>query len=90
MNASQRVLNQQRQTAAPVVRTTPFTGPIAWERASLGNDDGLIRLDDGSRRELDAIVHVLRHNPLPTPMLVPIFSAEKLDSSSASSAATLA
>lgn len=71
MNAPERVLNQQAQAAAPAVRATPFAGPIVWDRASLGKDDGLIRLDAASRRELDAIVNVLRHNPLPTPMLAP-------------------
>jgi len=71
MNAPERVLNQQAHTAAPAVRTTPFAGPIVWDRESLGPDDGLVRLDADSRRELDAIVEVLRHNPLPTPMLSP-------------------
>ena len=71
MNAPERVLNQQTHIPAPAVRTAPFAGPIVWDRDSLKKDDGLIRLDAGSRRELDRIVDVLRHNPLPTPMLVP-------------------
>ena len=71
MNAPDRILNQPIHTPLPVVRTTPFTGPVAWDRESLKKDDGLIRLDAESRRELDSIVEVLRHNPLPTPMLVP-------------------
>lgn len=71
MNAPERVLNQQPHAAAPVVRTTPFTGPIAWEKATLRPDDGLIRLNADARRELDRIVDVIRHNPLPTPMLTP-------------------
>jgi alpha-ketoglutarate-dependent taurine dioxygenase len=71
MNAPDRVLNQQTHTAAPTVPTTPFAGPIAWDRDRLGQDDGVILLDAESRRELDRIVDVLRHNPLPTPMLVP-------------------
>lgn len=71
MNAPESVLNQPPHTGAPAVRTEPFTGPIAWEQDSLAKDDGLIPLDAESRRELDRIVDVLRHNPLPTPMLVP-------------------
>ena len=71
MNIPESVLDQQVPTAAPAVRTAPFAGPIAWDRDSLGKDDGLLRLDAESRRELDRIVDVLRHNPLPTTMLVP-------------------
>src|SRR5258706_95979 len=71
MNAPDRVLNQQTHNPAPAVRTAPFTGPIAWDRDSLGKDDGLIRLNAESRRELDTIVEAVRHNPLPTTMLVP-------------------
>ena len=71
MNAPEIVLNQQMHGAAPAVRKAPFAGPIAWERDSLAKDDGLIRLDADSRRELDGIVEVIRHNPLPTAMLSP-------------------
>ncbi len=71
MNAPDRVLNQQTHTTTPAVRTTPLAGPIAWDGDSLAKDDGLIRLDTESRRELDRIVDVLRHNPLPTTMLIP-------------------
>lgn len=71
MNAPEVVLNQQMHSAAPAVRKAPFAGPIAWERDSLAKDDGLIRLDAESRRELDGIVEVIRHNPLPTHMLSP-------------------
>ena len=71
MNAPEIVLNQQTHSATPAVRKAPFAGPIAWERDSLAKDDGLIRLDAESRRELDGIVEVIRHNPLPTPMLSP-------------------
>jgi len=71
MNAPERVLNQQLHTPAPAVRTTPFSGAIAWDRDSLAPDDGLIPLDADSRRELDGIVEVIRHNPLPTPLLSP-------------------
>ncbi len=71
MNAPERVLNQQLHTPAPAVRTTPFSGAIAWDRDSLAPDDGLIPLDADSRSELDGIVEVIRHNPLPTSMLSP-------------------
>lgn len=71
MNAPEIVLNQQTPSATPAVRKVPFAGPIAWERDSLAADDGLIPLDAESRRELDGIVEVIRHNPLPTPMLSP-------------------
>lgn len=71
MSAPERVLEQETHAADPAIRTTPFTGPIAWDRASLKKDDGLVRLDADSRRELDRIVEVLRRNPLPAAMLVP-------------------
>ena len=71
MNAVDRVLNQQNHTPAPVVRTTPFSGPIVWDRDTLKKDDGIIRLDADSRSELERIVEMLRDNPLPTTMLAP-------------------
>ena len=71
MNAPEHVLNQHSHSDSPAVRTTPFSGPIAWDREHLHPDDGLIRLDAASRREFDNIVDVLRHNPLPTTVLVP-------------------
>ncbi len=71
MNAPERVLNQHLHAAQPAVRTTPVDGPIAWERDTLGEGDGMIPLDADSRRELDRVVDVIRHNPLPTAMLVP-------------------
>jgi alpha-ketoglutarate-dependent taurine dioxygenase len=71
MNAPERVLNQETHGAEPPVRTTPFAGPIVWDRDSLKKDDGMITLDAASRRELDAIVEAIRHNPLQTPLLVP-------------------
>ena len=71
MNAPERVLNQQAHAAGTALRTTPFAGPIVWERDTLGGEDGLVHLDAESRSELDAIVEALRHNPLPTLMLSP-------------------
>jgi alpha-ketoglutarate-dependent taurine dioxygenase len=71
MSVSEVVLNQHAHDAAPAVRTEPFGGAIVWDRDSLRKDDGLIVLDAASRRELDAVVAMLRHNPLPTPMLAP-------------------
>jgi len=71
MNAPERVLTQQAHAADSAVRTMPFDGPIVWERGTLGEEDGLVRLDAESRAELDAIVEVLRRNPLPTSMLAP-------------------
>ena len=73
MGAAERILNEHAehaQAGTPAVRATPLRGPIAWDRDSLGRDEGVIPLDAASRRELDAIVAVLRSNPLPTQFLV--------------------
>ena len=70
MGAPERILNEHTHPGTPAVRDTPFHGPIAWDRDSLGGDEGVIPLDEASRRELDAIVDVLRDNPLPTQFLV--------------------
>jgi alpha-ketoglutarate-dependent taurine dioxygenase len=71
MGIAERILSQHTHSERPPVRDTPFAGPIVWGRDSLGPEDGVIRLDPASRRELDRIVEVLRHNPLPTQLLVP-------------------
>jgi alpha-ketoglutarate-dependent taurine dioxygenase len=71
MGAPERILNQHEHAGTPAMREAPFTGPIAWDRGSLRPDDGIIALDAASRRELDAIVEVIRHNPLPVTMLSP-------------------
>ena len=71
MGTAERILQQHTPSGRPSIRDTPFEGPIVWDRDSLGAEDGVIRLDAGSRRELDRIVEVLRHNPLPTQYLVP-------------------
>lgn len=71
MGAPEQVLNEHAHAGTPAVRGTPFGGPIAWNRDSLAKDDGIVRLDDAARRELDAIVDVLRHNPLPVQLLTP-------------------
>lgn len=71
MGTAEQILNQHTRSATPLIRDTPFEGPIVWDRDSLGPEDGVIRLDADSRCELDRIVDVLRHNPLPTQLLVP-------------------
>ena len=71
MGAVEQVLNQHQHTAQVAVRRTPFSGPICWSRDSLRPEDGLIRLDSAARRELDAIVEILRANPLSTALLSP-------------------
>jgi alpha-ketoglutarate-dependent taurine dioxygenase len=53
------------------MRETPFAGPIAWTRDTLGPEDGVLRLDAECRRELDAAVAAIRVNPLPTLMVEP-------------------
>jgi len=40
-------------------------GPIVWERASLGDDDGVFRLDGQCLQELDELAALMRANPLP-------------------------
>ena len=52
-----------QQPAAPVVAS------VAWDRAGLSEQDGMISLDDASRRELDVVVSTLRDNPLAVEVL---------------------
>ncbi|MDD9902852.1 MAG: TauD/TfdA family dioxygenase [Rhodospirillaceae bacterium] len=48
-----------------------FAGPIAWRGATLGAEDGVVRLDQSCLDELDAVVAEVRANPLPTLMMTP-------------------
>jgi alpha-ketoglutarate-dependent taurine dioxygenase len=58
------------ETGAPV-RLTPFTGPVCWTRDSLAPDEGIVKIDQACRHELDEVVATLRANPLPTLLLRP-------------------
>jgi alpha-ketoglutarate-dependent taurine dioxygenase len=55
----------------PLIRDTPLTGPIVWDRDTLGPEDGKIHIDDACLAEIDAFVEALRRNPLPTILLTP-------------------
>ncbi|SAL02909.1 Taurine catabolism dioxygenase TauD, TfdA family [Caballeronia calidae] len=63
------ILEEPLHESSEPVRMTPFTGPIAWTRASLSPDDGIVKISEACRRELDEVVATLRANPLPTALL---------------------
>jgi alpha-ketoglutarate-dependent taurine dioxygenase len=69
--STEMILEEQQHTSGDAVRMTPFTGPIAWTRDSLSADDGIVKIDDVCRRELDEVVATLRANPLSTALLRP-------------------
>lgn len=56
----------------PPIRDVPLTGPIVWDRETLGPEDGKVHLDDVALAEIDAFVESLRRNPLPTLLLTPV------------------
>jgi len=70
MGAFERILIEDTPHQIKV-RRTPFEGPIVWNRDSLASSDGIVALTPECRRELDAVVELLRRNPLPTIALVP-------------------
>src|SRR5688572_26051262 len=59
------------QTPGQSVRVceAPLTGAIAWTRESLAPEDGVLRLAQDCRRELDQVLAQLRANPLPVLVL---------------------
>ncbi|SIT39094.1 conserved hypothetical protein [Paraburkholderia piptadeniae] len=65
------ILEEATREPNEPVRMTPFSGPIAWTRASLAPDDGMVKISEACRRELDEVVAMLRANPLPTALLRP-------------------
>lgn len=72
------ILEEALHESSGPARMTPFTGPIAWTRASLSPDDGIVKISEACRRELDEVVATLRANPLPTTLLHPDdFSLER-------------
>ncbi len=72
------ILEEAAHDTNQPVRMTPLTGPIAWTRDSLLPDDGIVKIDDACRRELDEVVATLRANQLPTALLRPDdFSMER-------------
>lgn len=48
-----------------------LTGPLAWTRADLPEEAGVLRLADDAREELQALAAVLTDNPLPVMALDP-------------------
>jgi alpha-ketoglutarate-dependent taurine dioxygenase len=71
------ILEEHTRTASADIPRTPIRSQAVWDRDSLGPDDGLVRLTAEARRELDAVVAVLRENPLAVEFLEP--SAFPLD-----------
>ncbi|NRF72065.1 TauD/TfdA family dioxygenase [Aquincola sp. S2] len=71
MGSSQGILNETAHRSASDIPRAPLAGRVAWESASLKPDDGIITLPDAARREIDAVVAVLRDNPLALEMLEP-------------------
>jgi alpha-ketoglutarate-dependent taurine dioxygenase len=70
MQGSQ-ILNEVAQGSPSDIPRQPLTGGVVWEAASLKPEDGIIRLEDDARQELEGIVAFLRDNPLPLQMLEP-------------------
>jgi alpha-ketoglutarate-dependent taurine dioxygenase len=62
-------LSETDHHSASAIPRTPLTGGVVWDAASLKPTDGIIPLDDESRRELEGVVAVLRDNPLPIEMI---------------------
>jgi alpha-ketoglutarate-dependent taurine dioxygenase len=63
------IMEDKTVTANPKIRDTPLTGPIVWDRTTLGPDDGKIHVSDECLAELDNFLVDLRANPLPTLLL---------------------
>jgi hypothetical protein len=57
--------------ARPLIRRTPLTGPIVWDRNTLGPQDGKIHIDTDCQAEIEAFIETLRRNPVPTLLLTP-------------------
>jgi alpha-ketoglutarate-dependent taurine dioxygenase len=71
MKSSSLVLEESTPDTAPRMHTTPFSGPIVWDRDSLAPEDGLVKLNAACLHEIDVMVQTLRTNPLPTMLLEP-------------------
>lgn len=71
MGSNQGILNETAHGAPSDIPRAPLAGPVMWDGASLKPDDGIIALPDDARRELDAVVAMLRDNPLALEMLEP-------------------
>jgi alpha-ketoglutarate-dependent taurine dioxygenase len=65
------ILEEATHESSEPVQMTRFAGPIAWTRDSLSPDDGIVKINEACRRELDDVVATLRANPLPTALLRP-------------------
>lgn len=68
---SPAILEDHTLTPPSAIPRAPLRSAAAWERGQLAPEDGLVRLTDEARRELDAVVQTLRENPLPTEFLEP-------------------
>jgi len=71
MQATAGILNEIERSAPSAIPRARLTGEVVWDASTLKRSDGIIALDDDARRELEAIVAVLRDNPLPIEMLEP-------------------
>jgi hypothetical protein len=63
------IFEEQPSGDKPLIRDTPLSGPIVWDRDTLAPDDGKIHIDDACIAEIDSFLAFLRRNPLPTLLL---------------------
>jgi alpha-ketoglutarate-dependent taurine dioxygenase len=71
MESTTSILNEAMHSSTTSIPRSRLDGPIVWDAAILQPTDGIVRLEDDARRELDEIVITLRGNRLPIEMLEP-------------------
>jgi alpha-ketoglutarate-dependent taurine dioxygenase len=69
MQGTASILSESYHGPSTPIPRTPLSGPVVWDAARLRPTDGIVPLEDDARRELEAVVAVLRDNPLPTQLL---------------------
>lgn len=72
MKTAERVLEDagNEGSGTPDWTSISLGGSIAWSRASLHSEDGVVALTPKVVAELDELVEELRRNPLPTELLI--------------------
>jgi len=71
MDTLANVLNDHPEVEASRIPRSKLDGPIVWTRDSLSPTDGIVALDPDAAAELDAMIALLRDNPLPVEFLEP-------------------
>lgn len=71
MQGNTGILDEMAHSAPSEIPRAPLAGGVAWDAATLKATDGMVRLDDDARLELERAVAVLRDNPLAIEMLQP-------------------